>query len=82
MKLKDDRRERPSLIRALWNAFGTPILMSGFFKLITDGSQFLGPMIMQVCLDALTDIMVSTTCTLVFFRLILTVLDDYRIHWR
>jgi hypothetical protein len=48
LKKKGDRREQPSLILALWNTFGTPILMSGFFKLITDGSQFLGPAIMQV----------------------------------
>lgn len=55
LKLKGDRRESPSLIMALWGAFGTPILMSGFFKLVTDCSQFIGPMIMQVCWFCLCD---------------------------
>ena len=38
---------QPSLIRALYNAFGTDFLYAGLYKLVHDSNLFVGPMVLN-----------------------------------
>ena len=40
-------KHQPSLIRALYNAFGTDFLYAGLYKLVHDSNLFVGPMVLN-----------------------------------
>ncbi|OQR84098.1 ATP-binding Cassette (ABC) Superfamily, partial [Achlya hypogyna] len=52
---KELTRSKPRLWWALSRAFGTPFLVAGFLKLVHDMLQFVGPLVIKLIIEFLSD---------------------------